>query len=135
MNQGGILCENIIFIGMPGAGKTTIGKEVARTLAWPFFDSDVRLREGSIETSRNYFGKARQPFARRKQRPCGNFVKKRGLFFPAAVALSKRPRMWLFLNMGASSFFWTVPLRPSHRPWTRWDGRFFLHQKSPQRAL
>lgn len=37
--------KNIIFIGMPGAGKTTIGKEVARTLAWPFFDSDVRLRE------------------------------------------------------------------------------------------
>ena len=31
--------KNIIFIGMPGAGKTTIGKEVARTLAWPFFDS------------------------------------------------------------------------------------------------
>ena len=30
----------IIFVGLPGSGKTTIGRQLARRLAWPFVDSD-----------------------------------------------------------------------------------------------
>ena len=30
----------VILIGMPGAGKTTIGKYLARRLNWPYIDSD-----------------------------------------------------------------------------------------------
>lgn len=127
--------KNIIFIGMPGAGKTTIGKEVARTLAWPFFDSDVRLRERIHRDIKELFRESEAAFRQEETETLRELCQKRGLFFPAAVALSKRPRMWLFLNMGASSFFWTVPLRPSHRPWTRWDGRFFLHQKIASKSF
>ncbi|MCR4665922.1 MAG: shikimate kinase [Desulfovibrio sp.] len=31
---------SVILIGMPGAGKTTIGKQLARKLHWPYLDSD-----------------------------------------------------------------------------------------------
>ncbi len=30
----------IIFVGLPGSGKTTIGRQLARRLGWPFVDSD-----------------------------------------------------------------------------------------------
>lgn len=35
--------QNIVLIGMPGAGKTTVGKALARQLALNFIDSDKEL--------------------------------------------------------------------------------------------
>lgn len=37
--------ENIILIGMPGSGKTTVGKQVAQALGRPFADADACLAE------------------------------------------------------------------------------------------
>ncbi len=34
---------NIILVGMPGAGKSTIGRAAAKRLGMPFFDSDKEL--------------------------------------------------------------------------------------------
>lgn len=36
--------ENIILIGMPGCGKTTVGKLVAEALSRPFVDADAEIR-------------------------------------------------------------------------------------------
>lgn len=35
--------ENIIFIGMPGCGKTTLGRALAEALGRPFFDTDEEI--------------------------------------------------------------------------------------------
>lgn len=37
--------ENIILIGMPGSGKTSVGKALAQKLGKPFFDADAVLEE------------------------------------------------------------------------------------------
>ena len=37
------LLGNIILIGMPGSGKTTLGKKLAKTLDWAFIDTDNLL--------------------------------------------------------------------------------------------
>ncbi len=42
--------NNIYLIGLMGAGKTTMGKKLARTLGWPFYDSD-RVIEKSTGVS------------------------------------------------------------------------------------
>lgn len=41
--------SKLIFIGMPGAGKTTIGEAVSKEKEWPFIDTDkyIESREGS----------------------------------------------------------------------------------------
>lgn len=43
-----LLSKNIVLIGMPGSGKTTIGKELARVLNKEFYDVDemIEYREG-----------------------------------------------------------------------------------------
>lgn len=35
----------IVLVGMMGAGKTTIGRALARRMAWPFLDNDALVRE------------------------------------------------------------------------------------------
>ena len=39
---------HIVLVGLPGAGKTTIGRAVAKVLGWPFldFDSEIERRAG-----------------------------------------------------------------------------------------
>ncbi len=39
------LCTNIILIGMPGSGKSTIGKAIAEKLDKPFFDTDALIED------------------------------------------------------------------------------------------
>lgn len=41
-------CENIVFVGMPGCGKSVIGSRVAKRLQKPFVDTDaeIELRAG-----------------------------------------------------------------------------------------
>ena len=37
--------DNIVLIGMPGAGKSTLGVLVAKALNYRFLDTDLRIQE------------------------------------------------------------------------------------------
>ena len=37
--------ENIYLVGLMGAGKTTIGRQLAKSLGLPFYDSDKAIEE------------------------------------------------------------------------------------------
>lgn len=37
--------QNIYLIGLMGVGKTTIGKQLAKALQWPFYDSDKVIED------------------------------------------------------------------------------------------
>lgn len=37
--------KNIVLVGMPGSGKTTVGKEIARVKGYNFMDTDTLLLE------------------------------------------------------------------------------------------
>ena len=40
--------KNIVLIGMPGCGKTTFGKRMAKRLQLPFYDADAVLEERTL---------------------------------------------------------------------------------------
>ena len=48
---------NIIFVGLPGSGKTTIGRQLARRLGVPFVDSDHVIEERLGCSIREYFAR------------------------------------------------------------------------------
>ena len=48
---------SIIFVGLPGAGKTTIGRQLARRLGVPFVDSDHVIEERLGCSIREYFAR------------------------------------------------------------------------------
>ena len=46
---------NIIFVGLPGSGKTTVGRQLARRLGLPFADSDHVIEQRLGCSIREYF--------------------------------------------------------------------------------
>ena len=42
--------ENIVLIGMPGSGKTTVGRLLAEEMGRPFWDTDVLIEEKTGKT-------------------------------------------------------------------------------------
>lgn len=48
----------IALVGMPGSGKSTVGRHLSRQLGWRFTDTDVEIERELGESIRSYFEKA-----------------------------------------------------------------------------
>lgn len=48
----------IAMVGLPGGGKSTIGRQLARRLAWPFVDADAVIEQQLGCSIRQYFDQA-----------------------------------------------------------------------------
>ncbi len=57
--------KNIVLIGMPGCGKTTVGKLLSKKLGMPFFDSDELIIEKSGRQISDIFEKEGEAFFRK----------------------------------------------------------------------
>jgi shikimate kinase len=51
----------VVLVGMMGAGKTTIGRRLARRLGWPFVDSDEQIEARTGRTVREIFESDGEP--------------------------------------------------------------------------
>lgn len=49
------LTQSIFLVGLPGSGKSTVGRQLARRLALPFSDSDQVIEQGIGSSIRAYF--------------------------------------------------------------------------------
>ncbi|MBQ2862284.1 MAG: shikimate dehydrogenase [Oscillospiraceae bacterium] len=57
--------KNIVLIGMPGCGKTTVGTYLSKELGMPFFDSDKLITEKSGREISDIFAKEGEAFFRK----------------------------------------------------------------------
>lgn len=48
----------LALVGMPGGGKSSVGRQLAKRLGWPFFDSDSVVEKRVGTTIRAYFEQA-----------------------------------------------------------------------------
>ena len=54
--------KNIVLIGMPGCGKSTFGKRLARRLGRKFYDADDVLEEREQRTIKDFFAESEDAF-------------------------------------------------------------------------
>jgi shikimate kinase len=60
--------RTIVLVGMMGAGKTAIGRRLARALNWPFKDADAAIEAAAGTTIANIFAEIGEPAFRVKER-------------------------------------------------------------------
>jgi len=49
------MADRVVLVGMMGAGKTTVGRELAARLGWPFLDSDAMVEASTGSTVAELF--------------------------------------------------------------------------------
>ncbi|WP_017732028.1 shikimate kinase [Nafulsella turpanensis] len=75
---------HIVLVGMPGSGKSTLGKILARELHLPFLDLDSRIEEREGQSVPAIFGEKGEEYFRKVERECLQEV----LDWPEAVVLA-----------------------------------------------
>lgn len=59
--------QNLVLIGMPGCGKTTVGRLLAKRLGRPFFDSDAEIKRRTGQTIPVIFAQGGEPAFRERE--------------------------------------------------------------------
>lgn len=65
--MGERLQRTVVLVGMMGAGKTAVGRELARRLDVPFTDSDAEIEAAANQTIAEIFARDGEPFFRQKE--------------------------------------------------------------------
>lgn len=72
--------ENIYLIGLMGAGKTTIGRQLARALQLPFYDSDKAIEESTgVDIPTIFEFEGEQGFRNREQKMIQQLTELKGI--------------------------------------------------------
>lgn len=87
---------NIVLIGMPGCGKSTLGKALAKRLGRDFYDADDVIVEQEGKTIPELFAISEDCFRDAESGPVIRWLPSRALSLPVAVASSNVRKIWLF---------------------------------------
>ena len=102
--------ENLVFLGMMGSGKTTIGKLISKKLEINFFDIDDYIEKKSgMKISKIFSQKGEKYFREYEEKICLNILKKKNIVISlgGGTFLNKKVRneilknhlsFWLKLN-------------------------------------
>lgn len=82
--------KNIALIGMPGSGKTTFGKGLARILRCPFVDADDYLEKKEGRTIQSFFAESEKAFRDAEERTIRDLSRMEGIVIATGGGVIKR---------------------------------------------
>jgi len=103
--------ENIILIGMPGCGKTTVGTALAEKLGKKFVDADAALIENTGRNIPEIFATDGEPgFRALETETLGNLGKQSGLVIATGGGCVTQQRNYPLLHQNGTTFWLTRDL-------------------------
>ncbi len=82
--------KNIVLIGMPGSGKTTLGRLLADKLELTFYDADEVLESREPYTIKEFFAQGEEAFRDAEQRTAEYLGSRQGCVIAAGGGVVKR---------------------------------------------
>lgn len=97
--------KNIVLIGMPGSGKTTIGKILAAKLGRVFRDADHLLEEWEGRTIKELFAVSEEKFREAETRTIKKLINASNQVIATGGGVVKKAENMELLNAGGIIFF------------------------------
>ncbi|WP_294155422.1 shikimate kinase [uncultured Clostridium sp.] len=82
--------SKIVFIGMPGCGKTTIGRIISKQLKMNFYDMDDYIEKISSSTVAELFEKGEEYFRNIETQACRELAQKKDVLISTGGGVVKR---------------------------------------------
>lgn len=82
--------DKIIIIGMPGCGKTTIGKILAKELNYNFYDMDEYIENTSGKSIKEIFKESEDAFRKLETKACKELISKKRCVISTGGGVIKR---------------------------------------------
>ncbi len=137
--------KNIVLIGMPGCGKSTFGKKLAKKLAVAFYDADAVLEEREQRTIKSFFAESEDAFRTAETRTLAYLAELQGAVIATGggavkraenMALMKRAGVVVFLDREPSNILGCIggderPLLAADKKkiYTLYDERIALYRQ------
>lgn len=103
--------ENIILVGMPGCGKTTVGKCLARRLGRPFVDTDAEIEQAAGASIPDIFSvQGEEGFRALETQVLSRLGKQSGLVLATGGGCVTRGENYPLLHQNGTIFFLTRDL-------------------------
>lgn len=103
--------ENIILIGMPGCGKSSVGRALAETLGRPFIDADTEIVKRAGCTIPEIFAKSGEPaFRKIESEVLADLGKLSGVVLATGGGCITRPENYPSLHQNGRIVWLTRPL-------------------------
>ena len=127
---------NITLIGMPGSGKTTIGKKLAKKTGRTFIDLDIKFKEEYKVTPADVISqKGEDEFRRMETSLAKKILPQSGLVIATGGGIVTRKENWFYLRTNSKVCYLERPLNfllkqdTSNRPLSRSTGIEELYKK------
>ena len=104
------LKSNIVLIGMPGCGKTTVGKVLAKRLGYKFCDMDSYIQEISKKTIKELFEHGEENFRDWETKACEELSKCRNTIIASGGGVVKREKNIEILKKSCTILFIDRPV-------------------------
>lgn len=96
---------NIVLVGMPGAGKTTIGRKLGKALGRPVLDADDKVVEQTGRTIKDLFQEGEDVFRQAETAAVKTLAAMDGIIISCGGGVVKRPENIAFLQATGKIFF------------------------------
>ena len=103
--------RNIVLIGMPGAGKTSTGRALARLLHRPFIDLDDAFAVDTGVTAEQFIRQhGEEPFRERETKVAASYGRESGLVIACGGGIVTQPRNYDLIHQNGTIAFIDRPL-------------------------
>lgn len=97
--------SNIVLIGMPGAGKTTIGRKLHKLLDRPVLDSDDQVIKETGRSVKDLFQEGEDVFRAAETAAIKTLSETDGIIISCGGGVVKRPENIAYLQQNGKIFF------------------------------